>query len=575
MPKKARIMALKTARIFFPSRTRLCGEHNYVKRPWMENLDGLNFLYTYNSQQIEEMVDLLRDVQGTEPENMSEICVGDLKNNTGLTREQISEILILTPSIEAATKSKEKAEKALKMYLMRMRKASTYIDIAKKFNFTAPTVSTHIETVRKKLCEEFVPVFLGFKNISREILLEHTTVQARRLYCPDNPNAVVLIWDGTYIFCEKSGNYKFQKQTFSGQKKRNLVKPMVCVCSDGYIVDVFGPYMATENDASIMKNIMVKHPEVLNALQPFDVIVVDRGFRDIVSYLESLKFIVKIPEFADAAKPNAPLTNQKANNSRMVTKIRWVVETRNAHLKKIWSLFSARWTCRGLLTLQADIRIAAALINTFFGKLVADKYNSGEVSAKMLEKSNEKKTNFHSIIQLDTFQRKKKSFVTIKSDFRFPILSKDDMNCISLGTYQIREARRYIVEHMKTSRNHTYICFVCPSNILETFFAKIIAQKNIIEPALVLTQLSSRFRSKKAYDSFILADASKNGPDSIIAYYCECKHGLRTIGCCSHIMSTIFYLCYGRHSGDFKPVAPYLDNFFDLPSQDDSEDELI
>lgn len=276
-----------------------------------------------------------------------------------------------------------------------------------------------------------------------------------------------------------------------------------------------------------------------------------------------MKFIVKIPENADASKPNAPLTNQKANNSRLVTKSRWVVEVRNAHLKKIWSVFSTRWSTRQLLHLQDDVCIAAALINKFFGDLVADKTNHEVVAVRMLEQASERNSKFQSIIRRDNFQCAIKSFVSVEEDFKFPVLDQDELKQISLGSYQIREAKQYIVQHMKSSPNQTtYICFECPQNILQTQFADIIDEKNIEQPVVVLTQLSSRFRSKKTYDTFIRADVSKNAPDSIIACCCECKHGLRTIGCCSHIMSTIFYLCYGRHSGGFQPVAPYLETLF-------------
>lgn len=79
---------------------------------------------------------------------------------------------------------------------------------------------------------------------------------------------------------------------------------------------------------------------------------------------------------------------------------------------------------------------------------------------------------------------------------------------------------------------------------------------------MVMTQMQSRFRSGVVYESFILADGSKNGADAIVSYCCECKHGLRTVGCCSHIMSTIYYLARVRHSGGPIPLAPYLENLF-------------
>lgn len=42
--------------------------------------------------------------------------------------------------------------------------------------------------------------------------------------------------------------------------------------------------------------------------------------------------------------------------------------------------------------------------------------------------------------------------------------------------------------------------------------------------------------------------------EKITRYYCTCKIGARTLGCCSHVASVIWYLGYRRHTGgDFNP----------------------
>lgn len=104
------------------------------------------------------------------------------------------------------------------------------------------------------------------------------------------------------------------------------------------------------------------------------------------------------------------------------------------------------------------------------------------------------------------------------------------------------------------------------------FFADLIRENNILQPVVVFTRMASRFQSKKKYDSYILADAGKNGPSAIIGYCCECKHGLRTVGCCSHIATTILYLCYARHHGGIKPVAAHVD-FFDNDWESSSDED--
>lgn len=79
------------------------------------------------------------------------------------------------------------------------------------------------------------------------------------------------------------------------------------------------------------------------------------------------------------------LTNKQANDSRIVTKLRWVVEARNGHLKKIWPFFAKQWTTHELIHLDEDIRIAAALINIFFKLLIPDKADGEEIARGMMK----------------------------------------------------------------------------------------------------------------------------------------------------------------------------------------------
>lgn len=57
-------------------------------------------------------------------------------------------------------------------------------------------------------------------------------------------------------------------------------------------------------------------------LKKGDIFIVNRGFRDIVPYLEQ-GYQVLMPALKGARKQ---LTSKEANHSRFVTKIRWVVE---------------------------------------------------------------------------------------------------------------------------------------------------------------------------------------------------------------------------------------------------------
>lgn len=315
------------------------------------------------------------------------------------------------------------------------------------------------------------------------------------------------------------------------------------------------------NDAAIMSAILAGKPEIQNRLQPNDVFVLDRGFRDCAKALKTLNYVVQMPKFTDSKEPMAQLTTSQGNASRLVTKTRWVVESRNGHLKTIWPIFDAIWKPRELMHLKDDIRIGAALINKYRKTLVADKKNEAEVANKMLERANVP-NSLRTLVQTKAFEKAKKKLPMVDvADYDFPTLSVEDMKMVSLGSYQLDNARPYSINHMKLHASY-YECFYCPPDVIETFFRKLIDQRNISKPIIVMTQFDSRHRSGIKYDSYILVDGNKNGAAAIDSYTCECKSGLRTVGCCSHVMATIYYLSHMRHQGGPRPVAPYLDNLF-------------
>ena len=68
---------------------------------------------------------------------------------------------------------------------------------------------------------------------------------------------------------------------------------MMIVSTDGYIVSILDPYFAyyKNNDATITKNIIYNNKEdILDWLKPDDVLVVDRGFRDVLDDLDTFGY---------------------------------------------------------------------------------------------------------------------------------------------------------------------------------------------------------------------------------------------------------------------------------------------
>lgn len=109
---------------------------------------------------------------------------------------------------------------------------------------------------RDCLTEEYVDLHLGMNHITRNDIKERNLTIPRAIYGDDENSKAIVICDGTYIYIHKSANFLFQRQSYSLHKFQNLLKPFLIVCTDGYIIDVKGPYAATKTDANIMSSIM-------------------------------------------------------------------------------------------------------------------------------------------------------------------------------------------------------------------------------------------------------------------------------------------------------------------------------
>lgn len=117
------------------------------------------------------------------------------------------------------------------------------------------TISYYLKKIRLAINKDFVPYFLGAKSKERSFFVKHNTPNVIELYNL-NSNDLCLVADGTYCQIEKSKNNQFQYDSYSGQKKSSLIKPFLICCADGYIIDCYGPFKATQNDAAIFEMIL-------------------------------------------------------------------------------------------------------------------------------------------------------------------------------------------------------------------------------------------------------------------------------------------------------------------------------
>ncbi|CAH2101317.1 unnamed protein product [Euphydryas editha] len=380
-----------------------------------------------------------------------------------------------------------------------------------------------MDKVRKILCQDFVPSYLGINHLTHEQLVQHNLTIPNGLYNTTDTNAVVIC-DGTYIYINKSANYMFQKETYSLHKYRNLLKPFLIVASDGYIVDCFGPYKATTSDSTIMTNLFSRDNSALRTyFRNNDVFILDRGFRDCISLLEGCGYRPYMPE--SLLQGEHQLTTAQANRSRCVTICRWVVEVVNGYFKRDFKILRQEYCHRSLPHLMQYFKIAAALLNKF-GVRLHDNAYANEILNIIRENMN-RENNLACMVDALNMNRRTSNFQNITADrynTYFPQLEHRDLLLFALGTYQIRQACSYYGEHVRLHGG--YKIEVSSEHYDSSEYDLRCSSNN--NNILIRGKIKSRHIARKQYYVYILIKNNVPGRPGILEYCCNCLVGRRT-----------------------------------------------
>ena len=161
-----------------------------------------------------------------------------------------------------------------------------------KTNTTQQQISQYLSTIRKAINKDFVEFFLG-ANKEREFYIKHNNICTIELH-QLQPDELAIFADATYCRIEKSADNQFQYSTWSQQKLDLLIKPFVVCCSDGYIIDIYGPYKANNNDAVIFDHILETDKNLKNILQSKKTVCfLDRGLLRLFIQLTESELHVK------------------------------------------------------------------------------------------------------------------------------------------------------------------------------------------------------------------------------------------------------------------------------------------
>jgi len=221
---------------------------------------------------------------------------------------------------------------------------------------------------------------------------------------------------------------------------------VLLVAADGYILDVHGPYFADSrnNDANILRCQYDRDQELRNWLQPGDVVIVDRGYRDARQFLNNIGISVQMPP---ALGGRRQLPTAEANAGRIVTKQRWVVEARNGHVQSIFKIFRNTFLIAQISNLGEFFRIACAIINRYHPVLHMEEANE-ELAQEMLQMVNEPNL-VQARAENEVLLRRHGRWAPLEQNQleNFPVLNIAQLRHLTFGTFQVKLSPSYIQDN--------------------------------------------------------------------------------------------------------------------------------
>lgn len=211
------------------------------------------------------------------------------------------------------------------------------------------------------------------------------------------------------------------------------------------------------------------------------------------------------------------LSTMDANQSRLVTRFRNVVERAFGRLKSNWKILANTITTNLWPKFHPLLRVLAATENAFSKPLWSDNAND-EVDLEYISKRKESPNTLMEIAE-QKIRWKKLKIDEVKT--QVPSLQQKDIRDWNVGNYAITLAKPYL-EH---SNSLTYFQHATEKSIFK------------------VKGLVSRFTKKKDPKKYTVYLALPSEGDlEDIHSYCTCKTGTRTLGGCAHSTAVLYNL---------------------------------
>ena len=177
-------------------------------------------------------------------------------------------------------------------------------------------------------------------------------------------------------------------------------------------------------------------------------------------------------------------STEEANKSRLVTKLRWVVESANGRIKNIYKFFDNVINNKYLNSLGDLFAIACALINKYRPSIAPNKPEHQELAQRILQRM-DLSNLLQEFVQMNSLDTKRVVWISVDSASLtdFSILSEEDLRDVCMGVYQIKQAKSY------SAVNFT------EEDAMVFYYKE--------APDIVRFKIASRHHSNKEYQCFI------------------------------------------------------------------------
>lgn len=136
-----------------------------------------------------------------------------------------------------------------------------------------------------------------------------------------------------------------------------------------------------------------------------------------------------------------------ANSARLVTKIRWTVESVNGHLKQ-WKYLQNVVPNAQIPYIREYVCLIAALCNKYRDPLNTRNQESDQILAAKMKYLASQTNKLQEQVESEELHRRIKAWTPMNATdtLDFPLLSEEELLNLTVGVYQLKLAKSYTAE---------------------------------------------------------------------------------------------------------------------------------